>query len=93
MLVLDWEFAFAGPPLMDLGQLVRWPVPRSFLDALESGYESKGGRLPQDWTGRAAAFDLVNLVEMLVRSTPGTKRAKDLRARIEATVTPARPAV
>ena len=68
LLVLDWEFAFAGPPLMDLGQLVRWPVPRPFLDAFESGYKSKGGRLPQDWTERAAAFDLVNLVDLLARA-------------------------
>ena len=88
LLVLDWEFAFAGPPLMDLGQLVRWPVPKPFLDAFESGYESRGGRLPQDWTERAAAFDLVNLIEMLARTTPGSTRAKDLQARIEATVHP-----
>ena len=88
LLVLDWEFAFAGPPLMDLGQLVRWPVPRPFLDAFESGYRSNGGRLPQDWTERAAAFDLVNLVELLARATPGSTRAKDLQARIEATVHP-----
>ena len=91
LLVLDWEFAFAGPPLMDLGQLVRWSVPRPFLDAFASGYRSNGGRLPQDWTERAAVFDLVNLVEMLGRATPGSKRAKDLRARIEATIYPGRP--
>ena len=34
----------------------------------------------------AAAFDLVNLVELLGRATPGSRQARDLRARIEATV-------
>src|SRR5262245_21045895 len=34
VLVLDWEFAWAGPPLADLGQFLRWGAPEPFVAAL-----------------------------------------------------------
>jgi aminoglycoside phosphotransferase (APT) family kinase protein len=86
LLVLDWEFAFAGPPLMDVGQLIRWSVPESFRDAFATQYVAHGGALPERWSEHAAVFDLANLVGLLARTDPGSRRARDVRARIQATI-------
>jgi aminoglycoside phosphotransferase (APT) family kinase protein len=57
--VLDWEEAFFGWPLWDVGSLFRYP--RRFGDAFrrnfESGYRAAGGRLPKDWWTAARWLD------------------------------------
>jgi aminoglycoside phosphotransferase (APT) family kinase protein len=85
-LVLDWEFAWAAPALLDVGQLVRWHPPVAFQDAFAASYRESGGRLPEDWARRAAAFDLFNLCGLLERAEPGSRRAVDVIARIEETL-------
>ena len=70
--VLDWEFAHAGDPLMDLGNLLRddpernprWP-PR-FVDALCAQLQ-----LPADWRQRARTIDLSSALEFLSRPAAG----------------------
>jgi aminoglycoside phosphotransferase (APT) family kinase protein len=49
--VIDWEFAFSGSPMMDLGNLLRPPLGElpDFEDAVARGYRSAGGVLPDDW--------------------------------------------
>lgn len=86
LLVLDWEFAYAGPALMDVGQLLRWSQPEPFLDAFEASYQRHGGSLPAQWRRLASTFDLVNLVDLLSGSAPGSQRALDLCTRIEETL-------
>jgi hypothetical protein len=86
-LVLDWEFAYAGPPLMDVGQLFRWEPSDAFAAAFAAAYRADGGQLPDgDWRRAAAAFDLVNLCGLLERAAPGSRRAADVRRRIEGTL-------
>jgi Ser/Thr protein kinase RdoA (MazF antagonist) len=49
--VIDWEFAFSGSPMMDLGNLLRPPLGDlpNFEDSVARGYRSAGGVLPDGW--------------------------------------------
>jgi aminoglycoside phosphotransferase (APT) family kinase protein len=62
---LDWEFAFCGPALFDLGQMLRWPLPPAFERAFVERYEAESARLPEDWRALARVLDLVNLIGFL----------------------------
>ena len=84
VLVLDWEFAYAGAALSDIGQLLRWNPPEPFVDAFTGAYVEAGGVLRGDYRRFAKLFDLVNLAGML--KSAGAKRARDVTERLEATV-------
>jgi fructosamine-3-kinase len=86
LLVLDWEFAYAGPALMDIGQLIRWNPPSTFVSAFAESYRQHGGELPDDWHTWAAVFDLFNLVGLLGGAAPHSRRATDVQHRIERTL-------
>lgn len=86
LLVLDWEFAYSGPSLMDIGQLLRWSPPPSFVEGFARSYRDHGGELPEDWQRWAAAFDLFNLCGLLAGSEPGSRRATDIIGRIVETL-------
>jgi aminoglycoside phosphotransferase (APT) family kinase protein len=83
LLVLDWEFAYAGPRLMDVAQLARWDPPAPFIDAFAASYRAAGGALDEDWRRWTAVLDLGNLAGLLARARPGSRRARDVCARIE----------
>lgn len=82
LLVLDWEFAYAGPAYMDLGQLIRWGVPKAFADGFEEGYSTTRPALTDDWQAIAHCFDLVNLTGLMARAQQGSRRALECEARI-----------
>ncbi len=82
LLVLDWEFAYAGPALMDVGQLFRWDPGEAFHRGFIQGYWGDGNEHEAAFTA-AATLDLVNLVDLLVRSPPASRREEDVRSRIE----------
>jgi aminoglycoside phosphotransferase (APT) family kinase protein len=65
--ILDWEFAFSGSPVMDLGNFFRFEreLPEGYLPALVDGYQAAGGRLPDDWRRIARFLDLINLIMFL----------------------------
>jgi aminoglycoside phosphotransferase (APT) family kinase protein len=65
--VLDWEFAFAGPPLVDVGLFLRAgeALPDGFREAFASGYRDAGGVLPDDWLPLSRLVDLVSQVIFL----------------------------
>lgn len=70
--VLDWEFAYAGSPLSDVGQVLRHqacfnPV---FKPAFAAGYEQYGPKLPDEWEKAARLLDLLNLCDFLNRPDP-----------------------
>lgn len=78
-LVLDWEFAYAGSPWMDLGQMARFGLKADFADAFALAYGERLGRLPKSWLKIATGFDLFNLVELLsLTPDPLSQRAQDL---------------
>ncbi len=82
LLVLDWEFAYSGAALLDVGQLLRWPPPQPFIDTFAESY----GRLPEDWRLQADLFDLANLAGLSARAAPRTRCAQDVEARILKTI-------
>jgi aminoglycoside phosphotransferase (APT) family kinase protein len=67
--VLDWEFAIAGSPLVDLDNFLRYervshPLAEPHFSA---GYVQAGGNLPPGWLPLARLFGLASLCESLAR--------------------------
>ena len=90
LLVLDWEFALAGPALCDAGQLLRWGVSVEFVEAFASAYREAGGVLPDGWQRFAELLDLSNLIGLLVGRPSDGQRVNDLTGRMAATLADAR---
>jgi aminoglycoside phosphotransferase (APT) family kinase protein len=67
--VLDWEFAFSGSPLTDIGNMLRFrdSRPRGFADGFVAGYRDAGGQLPERWREISQALDLYALADFLTR--------------------------
>jgi aminoglycoside phosphotransferase (APT) family kinase protein len=67
--VLDWEFAFSGHPLVDVGNLLRFQAdhPPAFAGGFLAGYRAAGGELPDGWRVAAEALDLFALADLLTR--------------------------
>lgn len=65
--LLDWEFAHAGSPFSDLGNLLRFDRRPAFADAVVATYEEKVVDAPDDVLDRARAADLYALVELASR--------------------------
>ncbi|MGL4964715.1 MAG: phosphotransferase family protein [Inquilinus sp.] len=86
--VLDWEFAFAGSPFFDLGNLLRPPLgPRpGFAAAVAAGYCTAGGALPVEWRRMAALADLLSWAEFLTRPTVSDAVVATARQRITETM-------
>ncbi|MDF1702702.1 MAG: aminoglycoside phosphotransferase family protein [Planctomycetota bacterium] len=88
--LLDWEFAWSGPPLFDWGQMLRWPLPQAFEQGLIEGYERAGGGRPLDGAGRrtAALLDVMNLVAFLdtPREDERERAARDALALLDGTL-------
>ncbi|MFG2626785.1 phosphotransferase family protein [Streptomyces sp. NPDC048473] len=65
--VLDWEQAFSGSPLYDIGNMLRFAhlYPPSFADGFVSGYRDAGGLLPSDWRELSRTLDLFTLADIL----------------------------
>ncbi len=65
--IIDWEFAFAGAPGFDFGNLLRPPLDGAagFVAALEQGYRAAGGMMPADWQRIARITDLFSLADVL----------------------------
>jgi aminoglycoside phosphotransferase (APT) family kinase protein len=74
--LVDWEFAFAGPALVDLGNLQRFAHqrPKGYATAIGRGFSRAGGQLPPHWRRVAATLDAMALAEML-----GSAHAAPLR--------------
>lgn len=67
--ILDWEFAFSGSPLVDIGNMLRFPedLPSGFGAAFATGFAEAGGLLPADWREISLALDLFALADLLTR--------------------------
>ncbi len=65
--VLDWEFAFSGSPLHDIGNMLRFEQPPGFAAGFADGFRDGGGDLPKDWRPVSAALDLFALADLLTR--------------------------
>ena len=87
LLVLDWEFAYAGSRLSDVGQLLRWAPPEPFVRAFELAYAAAGPGLPVDFEKWAALLDLVNLLGLVSNPNIAEQpRMQDVSERIARTL-------
>ena len=65
--VLDWEFAFSGSPLLDVGHFLRYERRSAPLREphFSQGFVEHGGQLPDNWREIARVIDLSGLIECL----------------------------
>jgi aminoglycoside phosphotransferase (APT) family kinase protein len=65
--VLDWEFAMAGSPLVDIGNFLRFEdeLPPGFSGSFIKGYLSGSIGLPDNWREVARLLDLAAMVNFL----------------------------
>ncbi|MGE5322067.1 MAG: phosphotransferase family protein [Actinomycetota bacterium] len=68
--LLDWEFAVAGSPLIDVGHFLRYELRDAPLlePHFSDGYRNAGGKLPVDWRPLARIIDLSALAETFTRA-------------------------
>lgn len=78
--VLDWEFAYAGAPLGDLGNLLRFETDPVFVAAAAGTYTDRAPDVPPDWLEVARALDLYALLDLAGRdaTNPVVAGARDL---------------
>ena len=84
--VLDWEFAYAGSPLSDVGTIMRHQnrFNPAFKLPFINGFAGQGGQLPEDWEKAARLLDLLNLCDFLNQPEPdATLRLEVTRLIIE----------
>jgi aminoglycoside phosphotransferase (APT) family kinase protein len=86
--VLDWEFAFAGSPLIDIGNMLRYSHlhPPVFEKEFLRGYQEQGGVLPPEWKKVAKLVDLLSLCEFLNTPTPRNALLDEVTGLIIATL-------
>ena len=74
--VLDWEFAHAGHPFTDLGNLLRFDRAPAFAEAVLTAYAERRGTPPEEALGLARAADLWALVDLAARRTANPVAAR-----------------
>jgi Ser/Thr protein kinase RdoA (MazF antagonist) len=62
--VLDWEFAYAGSPLGDIGNLLRFETDPVFAASVSAAYVDRAPDVPADWLEIARAIDLMSLIDL-----------------------------
>jgi fructokinase len=69
--IIDWEFAFSGSPLVDVGHFLRYERAACPLREPEFSlaFIENGGTLPNDWRKLVKLIDLTALCEMLTRDS------------------------
>lgn len=81
LVVLDWEFAWSGPRLLDIGQLLRWRPPPPFVEPFADAYRAGGGVLIEGWRRIAEAIDLGSLLSVYARN-PAARTTPDIERRL-----------
>jgi aminoglycoside phosphotransferase (APT) family kinase protein len=85
--LVDWEFAHAGNPFTDVGNLVRFDRHPAFVEAVLAAYSSGRGGASSHSLDLARAADLWALIELAARrrENPVAARAHDLLRQISRT--------
>lgn len=89
--VLDWEYAHAGHPYTDLGNLLRFDREQAFVDAVLAAYVARRGGTAEEALALARAADVFALAELATRrhDNPVAERADRLLRSIAARRDPA----
>lgn len=78
--ILDWEFAFSGPYLLDMGLFLRYAhrLPLEYQEGFLNGMQSEGFTLPSSWQVQAKLMDMLCLLQLLhynpIESRPNLNR-------------------
>jgi len=85
--ILDWEFAFAGPMLCDIGNMLRYERPGQsrYEPHFSRGLIDGGWTAPDDWFLRARLADLPALCELLTRDDVPDAVVEELRDLVDGT--------
>ena len=86
--VLDWEFAFVGASIFDLGMLLRREatLPTGFAAACVAAYRAHGGFAPLGWRRMTLLMDLINLCDFLNSDFVRGGMRDDISGLIRATI-------
>ncbi|TCP25599.1 aminoglycoside phosphotransferase (APT) family kinase protein [Scopulibacillus darangshiensis] len=87
--ILDWEFAFAGPVYVDIGNMLRYeniPHFAEFEHAFIEGLQSGGIVLHDEWKKVAKLVDLIALCSLLNNRHGGINRVRDIKQLITQTM-------
>jgi aminoglycoside phosphotransferase (APT) family kinase protein len=68
--VLDWEYAYAGAPLADVGNLLRFAEDEVFDSAVAGAYAERAPDVEDGWLEVARALDLYSLIDLAGREAP-----------------------
>ena len=65
--IIDWEFAFSGSPLLDVGHFLRYErIGRQVCEPhFSRSFVEHGGNLPDNWREIVRVIDLTGLIECL----------------------------
>jgi aminoglycoside phosphotransferase (APT) family kinase protein len=71
--VIDWEYAYSGHGIADVGHILRAPLGQlpGFEAGLVAGFQDEGMPLPPGWKRQAVLSDLLAWVEFANRDSPG----------------------
>jgi aminoglycoside phosphotransferase (APT) family kinase protein len=88
--ILDWEFAFAGSYLLDMGIMLRYShkLPQCYENQFIAGIEANGEALPMTWKKQCKLMDLLCLLQ-LIHYNPAAARPnlnQDVKSLIQYTV-------
>jgi aminoglycoside phosphotransferase (APT) family kinase protein len=86
--VIDWEGAYSGNPLVDLGIYLRYSdsMPPEYREGFARGYVEAGGHLPDDWFHLIRLIDLINLAYFLEFTGTDPQIVRDVLPLIETTL-------
>jgi len=86
--ILDWEFAFAGSYLFDIGTLLRFEVPEAFETKFLEVYKAETGiTFPEMWRKMIKLQDLSNLIGLLNIPRRCPNRIHDIKMLIQEILT------
>ena len=86
--VLDWEFALASSPLIDIANMLRYDqlLPAAYETQFVRGYLDNGGTLPPDWKRASKLLDLLSLCQFLDAPQPDTAQIYEVTGLIVGTM-------
>lgn len=86
--ILDWEMAFSGSPLLDVGHFLRYELDAAPLREpyFSRAFVEHGGHLPDNWRSVVKLIDLTGLVECLTHDELPSDVEAELFALIDATL-------
>lgn len=72
VVILDWEFSFAGSFLTDIANMFRYAhkMPKEYEDVFLSELQKQGVILPQNWRITVHLLNLIALLDCLTRYDP-----------------------